>query len=72
MVVGYLDGDGLVWATPGLPTDASATAATASTFACRPERAGEGPNRWRFPVNLRLRALMGLLQASSDLAPAGI
>jgi len=37
-VVGYLDGDGLVWATPGLPTDASATAATASTFARRPMR----------------------------------
>jgi hypothetical protein len=39
LVVGYLDGDGLVWATPGLPTDASATAATASTFARRPLRA---------------------------------
>jgi hypothetical protein len=38
LVVGYLDGDGLVWATPGLPTDASATAATASTFARRPSR----------------------------------
>ena len=37
-MVGYLDGDGLVWATPGLPTDASATAATASTFARRPLR----------------------------------
>jgi len=38
LVVGYLDGDGLVWATPGLPTDASATAAMASTFARRPSR----------------------------------
>ncbi len=35
-MVGYLDGDGLVWATPGLPTDTSATAATARTFARRP------------------------------------
>jgi hypothetical protein len=39
LVVGYLDGDGLVWAAPGLPRDASATAATALSRVVRRDSA---------------------------------